>query len=58
MIGLGIQVLMDVILRHKPELIAGDKFITEKFKKKYMQQYVSNILQFNQFILLWANNGW
>jgi flagellar biosynthesis GTPase FlhF len=38
MIGLGIQVLMDVILRHKPELIAGDKFITEKFKKKYMQQ--------------------
>jgi hypothetical protein len=44
MIGLGIQVLMDVILRHKPELIAGDKFITEKFKKKYMQQYVFNLI--------------
>ncbi len=31
---------MDIILRNKPELIAGDKFITEKFKKKYMAQYV------------------
>jgi len=31
---------MDIVLRNKPELIAGDKFITEKFKKKYMTQYV------------------